>query len=354
MPFDEVQTKALSGKLSARYVKTRQQNGKNLSYIEGWHAVAEANRIFGFDGWDRRTVSSSCLWHGKIEGQVACTYGARVRIRVRAGNCVVTREGSGCGHGKAQTLGQAHEIALKAAETDATKRALSTFGNPFGLALYDREQKGVRQRPAKTTTIKRPYQVTWELRSDTSEPIGTYDDPHAFCTAAQAALETITEIGRLNNFWQHNHATIEQMKDGLPNLAAGDGQHPSDTVHSAYKARLNDLERKRTNGGRRRPGSGTTTQITKTRRIRNKDHLRYVASQPCLICRRKPSEAHHIRYAEPTAIGMKVGDNWTVPLCPVHHRALHDHGNEEDWWRRRATDPIVIAKGLWQGSLATQ
>ena len=72
-------------------------------------------------------------------------YTAKVRVSVRAGEITIVREGSGTGEGRASTPGQAHELALKGAETDATKRALATFGNPFGLALYDREQAGVRK-----------------------------------------------------------------------------------------------------------------------------------------------------------------------------------------------------------------
>ncbi|MCZ6774285.1 MAG: hypothetical protein O7G83_20190, partial [Proteobacteria bacterium] len=71
--------------------------------------------------------------------------------------------------------------------------------------------------------------------------------------------------------------------------------------------------------------------ISAPRRIRDKDHLRYVASQPCLVCGRSPSHAHHIRFAQPRAMGRKVSDEWTVPLCVAHHRALHTVGDEERW-----------------------
>ena len=70
-----------------------------------------------------------------------------MRISVRAGESVIVREGIGTGFGRSSCAETAHEIALKAAETDATKRALATFGNPFGLALYDKDQKGVTKRP---------------------------------------------------------------------------------------------------------------------------------------------------------------------------------------------------------------
>ncbi len=135
MAFSEVQVQTLSGKLSAKHVRTRQANGRTLSYIEGWHVIAEANRIFGFDAWDRQTMAIKCVWEGTWQGKYRCAYVARVRIKVRAGDREICREGCGSGQGRGHSPGEAHESALKEAETDAMKRALTTFGNPFGLAL---------------------------------------------------------------------------------------------------------------------------------------------------------------------------------------------------------------------------
>ncbi len=64
MHFNDSQIKALSGKLARKHVKTRQAEGAKLSYIEGWHAIAEANRIFGYDAWDRQTMTIKCVWEG--------------------------------------------------------------------------------------------------------------------------------------------------------------------------------------------------------------------------------------------------------------------------------------------------
>ena len=156
MAFTDSQVRQLKAKLDPRYIKTRSANGVHLSYVEGWHAIAEANRIFGFDAWDRRTVSTACVWSGQ-SGQVhAAAYTAKVRVSVRAADTTIVREGSGTGESRASTPGQAHELALKGAETDATKRALATFGNPFGLALYDREQAGVRKMRGRTSGETRP------------------------------------------------------------------------------------------------------------------------------------------------------------------------------------------------------
>lgn len=146
MPFTDEQLAALRAKLDASHVKTRTQAGRSLSYIEGWHAIAEANRIFGFDAWDRETVDLQQLGQPReVDGKWRVAYMAKVRVRVFAGERAIIREGCGYGSGIDKDLGAAHESALKEAETDAMKRALMTFGNPFGLALYDKEQAEVER-----------------------------------------------------------------------------------------------------------------------------------------------------------------------------------------------------------------
>ena len=145
--FTPEQLAALAEPLNRAHVKTRSQSGQTLSYVEGWHAIAEANRIFGFGAWDRETLETRCVSErertiGKQQKPGwGVTYTARVRVRVGA----IVRDGCGAGHGIDVDLGQAHESALKEAETDAMKRALMTFGNPFGLALYDKQQREVAE-----------------------------------------------------------------------------------------------------------------------------------------------------------------------------------------------------------------
>ena len=113
MAFTDSQVRQLKAKLDPRYIKTRSANGVNLSYVEGWHVIAEANRIFGFDAWDRRTVSTACVWSGQSGQVYAAAYTAKVRVSVRAGDTTIVREGSGTGEGRASTPGQAHELALE-------------------------------------------------------------------------------------------------------------------------------------------------------------------------------------------------------------------------------------------------
>ena len=153
--FSPEQVTQLSQPLSRDHVKTRQQGRGSVSYVEGWHVIAEANRIFGFGTWDRHTMEVACVYRAERPiGSSAkpgwgVTYTARVRITVRTpGGDRITREGCGAGHGIDVDQGQAHESAIKEAETDAMKRAFMTFGNPFGLALYDKEQREVVEPPS--------------------------------------------------------------------------------------------------------------------------------------------------------------------------------------------------------------
>ena len=416
MAFSDTQLQALSGKLSARHVKTRQANGRTLSYIEGWHVIAEANRIFGFDAWDRQTMANKCVWEGTWQGKYSCAYVARVRVKVRAGSVEICREGCGSGHGRGNTPGEAHESALKEAETDAMKRALTTFGNPFGLALYDKEQLGVRGKPRKQKQANGLI-LSWILLSAEGEVISLHEDPVDYCKALRQVIEASPTPERLRALWSCNTVSIEMLRVNLRDLRTEAGEHYADILLSLYQRQLKELHEEQetdraeaeavqiaaaaagadeqtglakaeelhgaAQAGKLAPcvghgngsqiqqkavssatgadsskganGAATAGQVDKSalpisapRRIRDKNHLRFVASQPCLVCGRSPGHAHHIRYAQPRAMGRKVSDEWTVPLCATHHRALHTVGDEEKWWKERQVDPIIHAEQLWR------
>src|SRR4029077_1732777 len=108
MALSDTQVTQLRAKLEAKHVKTRKANGADLHYVEGWHVIAEANRIFGYDAWDRRTLATNCVWSGAVSQHYAAAYTAKVRVSVRAGEVTIVREGSGTGEAKALTPGQAH------------------------------------------------------------------------------------------------------------------------------------------------------------------------------------------------------------------------------------------------------
>jgi hypothetical protein len=88
--------------------------------------------------------------------------------------------------------------------------------------------------------------------------------------------------------------------------------------------------------------------IAMPRRYRNKDHLRFVAQQPCLLCGRKPSDPHHLRFVQPRALGRKASDEFAVPLCRVHHREVHRAKDEKAWWQQAGFDPLKVARKLWK------
>jgi hypothetical protein len=319
MGFSARQVQALRRQPSGRHIRTREAHGRELTYLEGWYAISEANRIFGFDGWNRETVESKCVLARESRGTFLAAYIAKVRVTVHADGTTIIREGHGTGEGRGTSPGEVHDIALKVAETDATKRALATFGKPFGLELY---------RGGKTAPSQKP------LPSQIAVP-----EP-----AVPVPADT-----RL-------------------------GFHPDDTTPiprpSRYYGRRQDLVTRDRAQGRRelevRPSAGTSiivpaspglvpAQIDKSlltiaepKRLRDKAHLRFVASQPCLVCGRQPSDPHHLRFAQPRALGLKVSDEFTVPLCRGHHRQLHQAGNEVAWWDNLKINALEIAKGLWE------
>jgi hypothetical protein len=87
--------------------------------------------------------------------------------------------------------------------------------------------------------------------------------------------------------------------------------------------------------------------IAEPRRHRSKEHLRFVAKQACLVCGRKHSDPHHLGFMQPRALGRKVSDEYVVPLCRIHHRAVHRVTDEQVWWTQQGIDPVVVARNLW-------
>jgi len=346
MAFTDTQTRALAAKLPERNIKTREHNGERLHYVEGWHVIAEANRIFGYDAWDRQTIELKPLGQTTSDYRFQTSYLARVRVTVHAGPAVIVREGVGTGHGRAFTAGEAHEFAMKSAETDAMKRALSTFGNPFGLALYDSEQRGVRLDRKRAKKEQDAQTRMWVMVDPDGKKAGQWAEPSAFCGALKRALREAPGETERAAWWQANSTALEALRLAHPDLLTRRGLHYVDalaglcrTPGPADQAPADEAPVAETQGD---PGLAADPI-----RLRDKDHLRLVAGEPCLVCGRQPAEAHHLRFAQPRAMSRKPGDQFTVPLCRLHHRELHDRGDEEAWWRERTTDPMDEAQRLW-------
>lgn len=160
MTFSPEQTKLLSDKLDPKHVKPPQQFGPKGDYLEGWHVIAEANRVFGFDGWSYEVQALKPVSENprKIGQQKKDGWGVTYTAKVRVIVSDVIREDCGAGHGYDVDLGMAHESAIKEAVTDALKRTLRTFGNVFGLALYDKSRANVgvdEPKPVSAAEMKR-------------------------------------------------------------------------------------------------------------------------------------------------------------------------------------------------------
>lgn len=362
MAFSDQQTRQLKAKLDAQHVKKRKADGATLHYIEGWHAIAEANRIFGFDGWDRRTVMTNCIWTATTGDLHLAAYVAKVRIYVRAGDVLVVREGSGTGEGRAPTPGQAHESALKSAETDATKRALATFGNAFGLALYDAAQLGVRQTPKGRSPSAGPTpKGPWILHAANGERAGRFDQAAGFIEALPKAMAQASDIESLFEVWERNVSTVRELNAARERLGLEPGFAQSLVAYlkscAVALVKPNDetgqMGLSKVDPAMSRLGPGpkidkSVLTIGEPKRLRSKEHLRFVARQPCLICGRKPSHAHHVRFAQPKGLALKVSDEFTVPLCAIHHTENHATGDERGWWEQHKIDPLEVAHTLWK------
>jgi len=191
--FSDYTTKALSEKLDSAHVKPPAQFGPKGDYLEGWFVIAEANRIFGFDGWSYEVLEANCVaQHPRAIGRDkkdgwGVTYTSKVRVVVSG----VTREDYGAGHGYDVDAGLAHESAIKEAVTDSLKRVLRTFGNPFGLALYDKTRANVENVEDKVQ------------REKASEAMSSLWDE----------LAAISSLRGVQTFWTDNVKTIAAFDD---------------------------------------------------------------------------------------------------------------------------------------------
>ena len=248
--FSPEQVAALAAPLDRANVRQREQGRGKVNYLEGWQLIAEANRIFGFDGWQRQTITVRCV--AQAERTIGrdqkpgwgVTYTARVRVTVTAGGLpALVREGTGAGHGIDTDLGQAHESAIKEAETDAMKRALMTFGNPFGLALYDKQQREVTGASSAPTSAGRPAARPATAPQPTGRP--------------QPAQGTTPSTGA-----QHRAASPATQAPAAPEPAQA--PLPADTIqqlHSTLRSLPRPLLDSLTQGFRRRfqvPDSAVT------------------------------------------------------------------------------------------------
>jgi len=179
-------------------------------------------------------------------------------------------------------------------------------------------------------------------------------DPEQSATLREkllAELGTITSADSVPN-WARRALTAKNS------LTATDAK----LVEDAFERRLSELPSsdvaaagpeviattERTDPRQAKGIDKSTLTLAAPRRYRNREHLRYVAQQACLVCGRKPSDPHHLGFTQPRALGRKVSDEFAVPLCRGHHRAAHRSRDEHAWWRQAGIDPIKVARRLWR------
>ena len=153
----------------------------------------------------------------------------------------------------------------------------------------------------------------------------------------------------LNEKNKLNAADARQVEEAFEaRLAVLMAAEPSPTA----AIKVDQPRRKNSKAPKDRGRSKTTIDksvltLPEPRRLRDRDHIKFVATHPCLICGRRPADAHHLRFAQSRALARKVSDEFAVPLCRGHHREVHRYGDEAAWWRKAAVDPTVVARALW-------
>ena len=193
--------------------------------------------------------------------------------------------------------------------------------------------------------------MTWTVLSGTGARLSRHELPERFCGALREMIENAATVHALERIWERNSGTLDHLRKAWPDLKTVNGAHYGDVLQKLYEQKLERIRNlaaitpARGNGAMRQEAE---LRLAAPKRLRDPEHLRYVASLPCLICARTPAQAHHLRFAQPRSLGSKVGDQWTVPLCFIHHRSLHDAGDEQLWWQVHAVDAKAEAERLWQ------
>jgi ERF superfamily protein len=151
-------------------------------------------------------------------------------------------------------------------------------------------------------------------------------------TATDAKLVEDAFERRLSELPSSEAATLSNDNPSVPLIAATQVIATSDS----------------TDAGQTKGIDKSMLTVAAPRRYRNREHLRYIAQQACLICGRKQSDPHHLRYLQPRALGRKASDEFAVPLCRSHHRAVHRASDEQAWWKAAGIDPVKVARQLWR------
>ncbi len=248
---------------------------------------------------------------------------------------------------------------LGAALTYARRYALFTMVGIAGeddvdapdLVNYSAASANQKSAPEKTSSSEQLKAPTFERVARKAEKPAAKPPGLSAKASEDLRFQLISELDMLTDpealaAWAHR---VLPLKDQLARADA-------EAVEAAFAATVTEPSARpgqNTNGNAGQltsanAGIEAVTTIPKPIRERDRHHLRFVTTQPCLVCGRSPTDAHHIKFAELRAMGRKVSDRFTVPLCRLHHRELHRRGNERVWWQSQGLDPLPIAAALWE------
>ena len=230
------------------------------------------------------------------------------------------------------------------APTAPATKAERSVGNKKGH-LNGGPEQSTQQVPGGRKAISRPSTTILEPEMSSALRDQLMTELKNVNSAEEAATWAQRVLGVKNTMTAADAERVEQaFQATLANIAteAANRQRPLQEDES----RLSRTDR----GKKRRRASvvdKSVLSLPAPRRIRDRDHVRLVAKQPCLVCGRRPADAHHLRFAQSRALGRKVSDEFTVPLCRGHHREVHHCGDEAAWWANAGIDPAVSARALW-------
>jgi hypothetical protein len=203
-----------------------------------------------------------------------------------------------------------------------------------------------------------PTKVTLEPAKSAALRDALLSELEALTTSDAATTWAHRILASKNTLTATDARRIEDaFQSKLTGLGGGDADIIDTQTSVAGLAPTTSPKRPRAEEVGQGPGSSSIDKsalaLPEPRRIRDKDHLRFVAHQACLVCGRRPSDPHHLRFAQHRALSRKVSDEFTVPLCRIHHRAVHHGGDERAWWKEAGIDPGKVARTLWKKSRVT-
>jgi hypothetical protein len=267
-------------------------------------------------------------------------------------------------------VGIAGEDDLDAPDLDATPRTgvgelprSDPRNQSNGQAGVAERSRPGREKPslvsAKAVLTAEQSAILRERLLEEMVAIGSTDQAAVWAQRNLPAKNALTAVDAkiVEERFQARLSTIRdgQVPDGTTPAGTPDGLAPDQppaplpdkNLMSADPAEA-DTSQKASTATKKRSRSGMIRALGKTVRLRDKDHRKFVLRQPCLVCGRVPSDPHHLTFTQPRALGYRVSDEFTVPVCRIHHRELHRSGDEAAWWRKLNIDPIPVALRLWQ------